>query len=218
MRIIPAHAGQTTRTTSCPARYPDHPRACGANLGKIGSLFGSFGSSPRMRGKLGFGFDSFRQRRIIPAHAGQTSRTPTPTPTVSDHPRACGANAAAGRIRTLRRGSSPRMRGKQGGRRKLEREIRIIPAHAGQTRALARPDQRRTDHPRACGANSSGAFSMIRLIGSSPRMRGKRVGSVPVGILARIIPAHAGQTQSHQRNGKEDADHPRACGANNGNN
>ena len=51
MRIIPAHAGQTTRTTSCPARYPDHPRACGANLGKIGSLFGSFGSSPRMRGK-----------------------------------------------------------------------------------------------------------------------------------------------------------------------
>ena len=171
-----------------------------------------------MRGKLGFGFDSFRQRRIIPAHAGQTSRTPTPTPTVSDHPRACGANAAAGRIRTLRRGSSPRMRGKPHQRVMPPAGRRIIPAHAGQTRALARPDQRRTDHPRACGANSSGAFSMIRLIGSSPRMRGKRVGSVPVGILARIIPAHAGQTQSHQRNGKEDADHPRACGANNGNN
>ena len=220
MRIIPAHAGQTVSNSSRTSARSDHPRACGANPALSVMTAAPAGSSPRMRGKLGFGFDSFRQRRIIPAHAGQTSRTPTPTPTptVSDHPRACGANAAAGRIRTLRRGSSPRMRGKQGGRRKLEREIRIIPAHAGQTRALARPDQRRTDHPRACGANSSGAFSMIRLIGSSPRMRGKRVGSVPVGILARIIPAHAGQTQSHQRNGKEDADHPRACGANNGNN
>ena len=218
MRIIPAHAGQTVSNSSRTSARSDHPRACGANPALSVMTAAPAGSSPRMRGKLGFGFDSFRQRRIIPAHAGQTSRTPTPTPTVSDHPRACGANAAAGRIRTLRRGSSPRMRGKQGGRRKLEREIRIIPAHAGQTAPARDATSRSSDHPRACGANSSGAFSMIRLIGSSPRMRGKRVGSVPVGILARIIPAHAGQTQSHQRNGKEDADHPRACGANNGNN
>ena len=217
-RIIPAHAGQTVSNSSRTSARSDHPRACGANPALSVMTAAPAGSSPRMRGKLGFGFDSFRQRRIIPAHAGQTSRTPTPTPTVSDHPRACGANAAAGRIRTLRRGSSPRMRGKPHQRVMPPAGRRIIPAHAGQTRALARPDQRRTDHPRACGANSSGAFSMIRLIGSSPRMRGKRVGSVPVGILARIIPAHAGQTQSHQRNGKEDADHPRACGANNGNN
>ena len=340
MRIIPAHAGQTTRTTSCPARYPDHPRACGANLGKIGSLFGSFGSSPRVRGKRRprpcprtpvriipahagqtsgsrWGLDGNAdhpracganapvhvaardpagssprmrgkpvrsrrlraRRRIIPAHAGQTNSVPAkrsshadhpracganvmvpsacmlmvgssprmrgkrhpPSPcnpvmriipahagqTVSnssrtsarsDHPRACGANKGAGGNLNGRYGSSPRMRGKPHQRVMPPAGRRIIPAHAGQTRALARPDQRRTDHPRACGANSSGAFSMIRLIGSSPRMRGKRVGSVPVGILARIIPAHAGQTQSHQRNGKEDADHPRACGANNGNN
>ena len=236
MRIIPAHAGQTTRTTSCPARYPDHPRACGANLGKIGSLFGSFGSSPRMRGKrrprpcprtpvriipahagqtnsvpakrsshadhpracgangqqfltnLGtFGSsprmrgkprlerDDSRTRRIIPAHAGQTSRTPTPTPTVSDHPRACGANAAAGRIRTLRRGSSPRMRGKQGGRRKLEREIRIIPAHAGQTTGTTRFREGFPDHPRACGANHVPQQDARQPRGSSPRMRGKLV-------------------------------------------
>ena len=74
MRIIPAHAGQTTRTTSCPARYPDHPRACGANLGKIGSLFGSFGSSPRMRGKRRPRPCPRTPVRIIPAHAGQTVR------------------------------------------------------------------------------------------------------------------------------------------------
>ena len=218
MRIIPAHAGQTTRTTSCPARYPDHPRACGANLGKIGSLFGSFGSSPRMRGKRRPRPCPRTPVRIIPAHAGQTSGSRWGLDGNADHPRACGANKGAGGNLNGRYGSSPRMRGKPHQRVMPPAGRRIIPAHAGQTRALARPDQRRTDHPRACGANSSGAFSMIRLIGSSPRMRGKRVGSVPVGILARIIPAHAGQTQSHQRNGKEDADHPRACGANNGNN
>ena len=30
----------------------------------------------------------------------------------------------------------------------------------------------------------------------------------------RIIPAHAGQTCSQRRNGRQSADHPRACGAN----
>ena len=200
------------------AGSPDHPRACGANCRCCSMFCTVSGSSPRMRGKLITAPVLSSAIRIIPAHAGQTFVIGARGLGKTDHPRACGANAAAGRIRTLRRGSSPRMRGKQGGRRKLEREIRIIPAHAGQTAPARDATSRSSDHPRACGANSSGAFSMIRLIGSSPRMRGKRVGSVPVGILARIIPAHAGQTQSHQRNGKEDADHPRACGANNGNN
>ena len=167
-----------------------------------------------MRGKPARGLSRKGRPRIIPAHAGQTTWRSCAASNPADHPRACGANKGAGGNLNGRYGSSPRMRGKPHQRVMPPAGRRIIPAHAGQTRALARPDQRRTDHPRACGANSSGAFSMIRLIGSSPRMRGKRVGSVPVGILARIIPAHAGQTQSHQRNGKEDADHPRACGAN----
>ena len=217
-RIIPAHAGQTT-WRSCAASNPaDHPRACGANpLGQI-NVSGFAGSSPRMRGKLPLLQHVLHGERIIPAHAGQTHHRSCPVICYPDHPRACGANVRHRRSRPRQNGSSPRMRGKQGGRRKLEREIRIIPEHAGQTAPARDATSRSSDHPRACGANSSGAFSMIRLIGSSPRMRGKRVGSVPVGILARIIPAHAGQTQSHQRNGKEDADHPRACGANNGNN
>ena len=95
MRIIPAHAGQTVSNSSRTSARSDHPRACGANPALSVMTAAPAGSSPRMRGKLGFGFDSFRQRRIIPAHAGQTSRTPTPTPTVSDHPRACGANSCS---------------------------------------------------------------------------------------------------------------------------
>ena len=133
MRIIPAHAGQTTRTTSCPARYPDHPRACGANLGKIGSLFGSFGSSPRMRGKRRPRPCPRTPVRIIPAHAGQTPQSMLRPATQPDHPRACGANQS-GRVGFGRAGgSSPRMRGKPTACRRSAARMRIIPAHAGQT-------------------------------------------------------------------------------------
>ena len=171
-----------------------------------------------MRGKRPSPCCGPRPSRIIPAHAGQTSPVASASGAPADHPRACGANQQRAGEAQLACGSSPRMRGKRHGPVRMYVDGRIIPAHAGQTAPARDATRRSSDHPRACGANSSGAFSMIRLIGSSPRMRGKRVGSVPVGILARIIPAHAGQTQSHQRNGKEDADHPRACGANNGNN
>ena len=153
-RIIPAHAGQTSDYFSSEIISSDHPRACGANLIVFGVVHTHLGSSPRMRGKLEVKEFKSTATRIIPAHAGQTSTLGMTVVRPSDHPRACGANAAAGRIRTLRRGSSPRMRGKQGGRRKLEREIRIIPAHAGQTAPARDATSRSSDHPRACGANS----------------------------------------------------------------
>ena len=91
---------------------------------------------------------------------------------------------------------------------------RIIPAHAGQTRALARPDQRRTDHPRACGANLI-VFGVVHThLGSSPRMRGKRRFSRSTRRDGRIIPAHAGQTVCGACSTSVATDHPRACGAN----
>ena len=167
-----------------------------------------------MRGKPPRSDKCQRVRRIIPAHAGQTFVIGARGLGKTDHPRACGANAAAGRIRTLRRGSSPRMRGKQGGRRKLEREIRIIPAHAGQTAPARDATSRSSDHPRACGANGSGQSLSESLLGSSPRMRGKPNPTREMERRTRIIPAHAGQTTFLNKTLANPADHPRACGAN----
>ena len=174
MRIIPAHAGQTVSNSSRTSARSDHPRACGANPALSVMTAAPAGSSPRMRGKLGFGFDSFRQRRIIPAHAGQTSRTPTPTPTVSDHPRACGANLTADDAHASTAGSSPRMRGKHLFDAFRVRGGRIIPAHAGQTRLSVVTRIVWADHPRACGANQVEVAPFEPVSGSSPRMRGKR--------------------------------------------
>ena len=195
MRIIPAHAGQTVSNSSRTSARSDHPRACGANPALSVMTAAPAGSSPRMRGKPRLERDDSRTRRIIPAHAGQTSRTPTPTPTVSDHPRACGANAAAGRIRTLRRGSSPRMRGKPHQRVMPPAGRRIIPAHAGQTDLDKFYGDVNADHPRACGANPCRPPIRWMNTGSSPRMRGKLGHRHRRYGRARIIPAHAGQTR-----------------------
>ena len=133
-RIIPAHAGQTTSGLPGSVTSSDHPRACGANLADIDKAYDVNGSSPRMRGKLGEWCLSVCNIRIIPAHAGQTRLTAlTPYP-ISDHPRACGANANASYPTASTAGSSPRMRGKPTSDRVALPTCRIIPAHAGQTR------------------------------------------------------------------------------------
>ena len=86
-----------------------------------------------MRGKRHMTDSDGDPARIIPAHAGQTITTGNIGNTTTDHPRACGANAADMLGISESTGSSPRMRGKHrriGGRFNL---FRIIPAHAGQT-------------------------------------------------------------------------------------
>ena len=111
-RIIPAHAGQTHHR-SCPVIcYPDHPRACGANVRHRRSRPRQNGSSPRMRGKPNPTREMERRTRIIPAHAGQTTGTTRFREGFPDHPRACGANHVPQQDARQPRGSSPRMRGK----------------------------------------------------------------------------------------------------------
>ena len=112
-------------------------------------------------------------------------------------------------------GSSPRMRGKPPRARKHPDPRRFIPAHAGKTppgqfRVLAgevhpracgenpprpgRPSTPSRVHPRACGENRLFDDIHPEGVGSSPRMRGKRLR----------VADHAGRPRVH----------PRACGEN----
>ena len=50
--------------------------------------------------------------------------------------------------------------------------------------------------------------------GSSPRVRGKRMGNTSSKVGGRIIPASAGQTNHHAPTPSGEPDHPRECGAN----
>ena len=196
VRIIPAHAGQTTSGLPGSVTSSDHPRACGANVEMHASLGSHVGSSPRMRGKLRQQLHVPELFRIIPAHAGQT---------VSIVPRSFASRFA---------GSSPRMRGKLLHAGLQLAQHRIIPAHAGQTWVRSAPCSARSDHPRACGANVGRVHVHELQCGSSPRMRGKPAEVAGAWTATRIIPAHAGQTPQSMLRPATQPDHPRACGAN----
>ena len=73
VRIIPAHAGQTMVAGRHSTPSTDHPRACGANAWRRDCRRAIYGSSPRMRGKPEHRHPGHGHRRIIPAHAGQTT-------------------------------------------------------------------------------------------------------------------------------------------------
>ena len=152
-----------------------------------------------MRGKRQMATLMSSTQRIIPAHAGQTSRRNSSCYRQPDHPRACGANEHVRFLVGLRHGSSPRMRGKRYQRPPPPRQRRIIPAHAGQTPPSTTRDICRPDHPRACGANAARLAPRRFPSGSSPRMRGKRRRPTLFHDSIRIIPAHAGQTSDNSR-------------------
>ena len=70
--IIPAHAGSTRFLRAYININRDHPRACGEHCMLLISWLAWLGSSPRMRGALGYSIlDNFKYG-IIPAHAGST--------------------------------------------------------------------------------------------------------------------------------------------------
>ena len=130
---------------------PDHPRACGELIATRVVDRGDRGSSPRMRGTP-HGRRGWTERgRIIPAHAGNSDHGGVPERTVMDHPRACGELAFWISPAATTVGSSPRMRGTPVILMTGWRRIRIIPAHAGNSRQRAAVDGWMADHPRACG-------------------------------------------------------------------
>ena len=214
LRIIPARAGQTTSAATSPEANTDHPRACGANRPSAGRGWRRAGSSPRVRGKLGFLVDGDFPGRIIPARAGQTSRCTLTVASRPDHPRACGANLSTSSNSNSSAGSSPRVRGKRPRARDRVDRRRIIPARAGQTARRCSTAGPAPDHPRACGANARPTGHHDGLSGSSPRVRGKQRLTGRFRATVRIIPARAGQTDRQDRTARHQTDHPRACGAN----
>ena len=118
-------------------------------------------------------------------------------------------------------GSSPRMRGARhithqacrgGGIIHAVVTERIIPADAGSTICVSAPRRMREDHPRGCGEHDCGVCWLDCEAGSSPRMRGARVGGQPAVQERRIIPADAGSTRPWSSRSRRRRDHPRGCG------
>ena len=110
-RLIPARAGPTSGRDRSRPVLPAHPRACGANYCCQAVTVTVVGSSPRVRGQRAGGPVRLAFLRLIPARAGPTHLYRTVCPSLSAHPRACGANTTLQAVWALVNGSSPRVRG-----------------------------------------------------------------------------------------------------------
>ena len=165
------------------------------------------------------GADRWRDHRlphragIIPACAGPTRRARSARQRCGDHPRVCGADAAAAPSRHACSGSSPRVRGRRTCAQASPRVKRIIPACAGPTRRRSLRDQRVEDHPRVCGADPTAPRLRDTSWGSSPRVRGRHADLILGPQVPRIIPACAGPTARLSPGTPVVKDHPRVCGA-----
>ena len=165
-----------------------------------------------MRGTLDAEQRAVAKYRFIPAHAGNAPTFAKRSSTVSVHPRACGERARASPSADRQLGSSPRMRGTRITNAHAAINRRFIPAHAGNALAISAALSGVAVHPRACGERRSGRRLALPHDGSSPRMRGTRRSSGRCGIVARFIPAHAGNAGASSRWNASSAVHPRACG------
>ena len=197
-RLIPARAGKTSRPRRPPPSRPAHPRACGENSQHEAFMYPRLGSSPRVRGKHPRRPRTGRGRGLIPARAGKTTRRPRGRGCPWAHPHACGENLSRSSLTFVSWGSSPRVRGKPDVGVELAPIRGLIPARAGKTGGFGHGRAPAQAHPRACGENLLAFLEDLDELGSSPRVRGKRVAGCPELGGDRLIPARAGKTATRR--------------------
>ena len=126
----------------------------------------------------------------------------------------CGENGKIFVDNTYGYGSSPRVRGKPSTSTNCPTRGRLIPACAGKTSWSRGSDRPPGAHPRVCGENYIYTLIHYIYIGSSPRVRGKRIEEGAQGVVGGLIPACAGKTLLVGGVHRRVPAHPRVCGEN----
>ena len=213
-RLIPAHAGKTSRLAGSFWWPGAHPRSRGENVVATLSSKSLTGSSPLTRGKRDGYPRPRRAVRLIPAHAGKTKLREIGVPSRGAHPRSRGENRTVTLYARGDLGSSPLTRGKPARAGPRRGRGRLIPAHAGKTpKASERPGTHRA-HPRSRGENSFTPPMIVACKGSSPLTRGKLACFGRADPIPGLIPAHAGKTLVSGSKLSARAAHPRSRGEN----
>ena len=192
-----------------------HPRSRGENPTPARRPFAKSGSSPLTRGKHLDLTEVFTGGRLIPAHAGKTTRQPRSTQLHQAHPRSRGENFSLMKTLERARGSSPLTRGKRWPVACRTAPPRLIPAHAGKTRSSPWSPSPLTAHPRSRGENTYAGEDRNLALGSSPLTRGKLSTTTRGQLTTGLIPAHAGKTARLRVPLAARAAHPRSRGENN---
>ena len=193
--IISACAEQTRRNTALPSRAWDHLRVCGADRRRIIRSGSTLGSSPRVRSRPRLAWHYWRRSGIISACAEQTVPMDHGQKVTGDHLRVCGADYPVVGDTSIEAGSSPRVRSRPLALLIGRRPRGIISACAEQTNRPARQPRHRRDHLRVCGADPTTSGALGGDMGSSPRVRSRRVDTAGDRTGGGIISACAEQTR-----------------------
>ena len=156
-----------------------HPRWRGEHSVPASAAALCAGSSPLARGTHAVSGILAKNKRFIPAGAGNTCGCGWHSSSNAVHPRWRGEHGWAQFDRDLADGSSPLARGTLATPTKASRLRRFIPAGAGNTQQVAHPMPSATVHPRWRGEHFPSARFQRSNCGSSPLARGtRRLGGV----------------------------------------
>ena len=194
------------------------PHACGEN--RVDLFVGHLpsGPSPRVWGEHLADQDLLSQVRTIPTRLGRTTCAKTTGSTDADHPHACGENSTQSVLGERAIGPSPRVWGERASFFQsfsaLLWRFRTIPTRVGRTHLARLSVCGCTDHPHACGENSSRSARSCGVSGPSPRVWGELRIHTRRSREPRTIPTRVGRTHLHAPAEVNTADHPHACGEN----
>ena len=149
---------------------------------------------------------------LIPTYAGNTAGARWRHPAGRAHPHVCGEHLFASALTIVRKGSSPRMRGTPDRVEARCPGAGLIPTYAGNTKASTTARSRSRAHPHVCGEHTQPADDSLYARGSSPRMRGTRVGHARARHANGLIPTYAGNTSSTSKRSCAVRAHPHVCG------
>ena len=171
--ITPAYAGKRAKRGRLAAGRWDHPRVCGEKPLFMCTGFPTWGSPPRMRGKVSPRRCCTCRLGITPAYAGKRARRRRSRRGCRDHPRVCGEKVTPYLRASSGWGSPPRMRGKAPDAADGSCGTGITPAYAGKSVRRRATLGGSWDHPRVCGEKEHPHDRYGMQAGSPPRMRGK---------------------------------------------
>ena len=170
--IIPACAGNTVGSSQDSLACRDHPRMRGEHSLSSSSMSFTSGSSPHARGTLLIHSESYTEKGIIPACAGNTVRIARSVVPARDHPRMRGEHLVTLPGAPEPPGSSPHARGTLIHLFRDVGEKGIIPACAGNTAHWMTVWCGYRDHPRMRGEHGPNTLAIMSHTGSSPHARG----------------------------------------------
>ena len=152
------------------------------------------------------------QDGLIPAGAGNMLEKRDDNHFSWAHPRGCGEHLTSEQWASVRKGSSPRVRGTYEVEHHGLSYTGLIPAGAGNMCTRKRYAARRGAHPRGCGEHRYATTQLLKPAGSSPRVRGTFLIVINPGSNTGLIPAGAGNIRLQMRQRRKPGAHPRGCG------